>query len=112
MSSSVQSVDSASTEAIRVAHPLNNVNHNHQEPSSPKSLKRTRSPSLTRDDPPNEIHNETPTKKSRRKRNTTDIDQSLGTNLSAEKLHIIDGQRVNHTLIFMFYKNKFVITYH
>lgn len=108
MSSSVQSVDSASTELVRVAHPLNHVNHNHPEPSSPKSLKRTRSPSLTREDPPNEIRDETPTKKSRKKRNTTDIDQSLGcanqtiissnrivlfsldfsAHLSADKLHI------------------------
>ena len=83
MSSSVQSSSSTSSDVVLAPHPLNHVNHNHTE-SSPtsKSLKRTRSPSLTRDDN-NETNDltatpDTPTKKSRRKRNTTDIDQSLG----------------------------------
>ena len=84
MSSSVQSPPSStSSDVVLVPHPLNHVNHNHTESSStPKSLKRNRSPSLTQDDL-NEINDspttaDTPTKKSRRKRNTTDIDQSLG----------------------------------
>ncbi len=80
MSSSVQSSPATSSDVVLLSHPLNHVNHNHTE--STKSLKRNRSPSLTQDD-----HNElddssitpdTPTKKSRRKRNTTDVDQSLG----------------------------------
>jgi hypothetical protein len=93
MSSSIHSPPSTSLDVVLLPHPLNHVNHNHAD-SSPttKSLKRTRSPSLTRD-----INNEiddssiptdTPTKKSRRKRNTTDVDQSLGRHLSADKLHI------------------------
>ncbi|CAF0745652.1 unnamed protein product [Adineta ricciae] len=93
MSSSVQSSSSTSSDVVLVPHPLNHVNHNHTEstPTS-KSLKRTRSPSLTRDDN-NETNDstappDTPTKKSRRKRNTTDIDQSLGLHVSADKIHI------------------------
>ncbi|CAF4320934.1 unnamed protein product [Rotaria sp. Silwood2] len=93
MSSSVHSPPTASSDVVLLPHPLNHVNHNHTESSSTtKTLKRSRSPSLTRDsnnetnDSP--ITTNTPTKKSRRKRNTTDIDQSLGRHLSADKLHI------------------------
>ncbi|UJR14671.1 hypothetical protein I4U23_001664 [Adineta vaga] len=93
MSSSLQSSSSASSDVVLLPHPLNHVNHNHTE-SSPttKSLKRTRSPSLTRDnndeinDSPTII--DTPTKKSRKKRNTTDIDQSLGLDVSADKIYM------------------------
>ena len=83
MSSSVHSPPSTSSDVVLLPHPLNHVNHNHTETSpTTKSLKRSRSPSLTRDDS-NEINHspittDTPTKKSRRKRNTTDVDQSLG----------------------------------
>lgn len=70
---------------VAVLPPVNN-NHLHHHPSSPpqtesttKSLKRSRSPSLTRDDPNDSLITiETPTKKSRKRRTTTDIDQSLG----------------------------------
>lgn len=83
MSSSVHSPPSTSSDVVLLPHPLNNVNHNHTEPSATtKPLKRSRSPSLTRDnnDETNDstITTTTPTKKSRKKRNTTDIDQSLG----------------------------------
>ncbi|CAF0724793.1 unnamed protein product [Adineta steineri] len=93
MSSSVQCSPSTSSDVVLLPHPLNHVNHNHTETSSTtKSRKRTRSPSLTRDDNNETNHSptatDTPTKKSRKKRNTTDIDQSLGTHLSADKLHI------------------------
>ncbi|CAF3599308.1 unnamed protein product [Rotaria sp. Silwood1] len=97
MSSSVHSPSTTSSDVVLLPHPLNHVNHNHTETSSSsttttKTLKRSRSPSLTRDsnnetnDSP--IITNTPTKKSRKKRNTTDIDQSLGRHLSADKLHI------------------------
>jgi hypothetical protein len=56
--------------------------HNHIE-----SRKRSRSPSLTGDDY-SPLPSDTPTKKSRKRRTTIDIDQSLGRNLSADKLHI------------------------
>jgi hypothetical protein len=83
MSSSVQSSPATSSDVVLLPHPLNHVNHNHTESSSTtKSLKRNRSPSLTRDDhtelDDSSITTDTPTKKSRRKRNTTDVDQSLG----------------------------------
>jgi hypothetical protein len=91
MSSAVHSPPSTSSDVVLVPHPLNHVNHNHTE-SSPttKSLKRSRSPSLTRDNETNDspLPPDTPTKRSRRKRNTTDIDQSLGRHLSADKLYI------------------------
>ncbi|CAM4802561.1 unnamed protein product [Rotaria magnacalcarata] len=93
MSSSVHSPSSTSSDVVLAPHPLNHVNHNHTESSSTtKTLKRNRSPSLTRDDN-NETNDSitttnTPSKKSRKKRNTTDIDQSLGLHLSADKLHI------------------------
>jgi hypothetical protein len=51
----------------------NHINHNHTEITN-KSLKRSRSPSLIGDD----THPDTPTKKSRKRRTTNDIDQSLG----------------------------------
>jgi hypothetical protein len=92
MSSAVHSPPSTSSDVVLLLHPLNHVNHNHTESSSPitKSLKRSRSPSLTRDNETNDsnLPNDTPTKRSRRKRNTTDIDQSLGRHLSADKLYI------------------------
>jgi len=83
MSSTIHSPPSTSSDVVLLPHPLNHVNHNHTD-SSPttKSLKRTRSPSLTRDN--NDEINDSPittdisTKKNRKKRNTTDIDQSLG----------------------------------
>ncbi len=91
MSSAVHSPPSTSSDVVLLPHPLNHVNHNHTD-SSPttKSLKRSRSPSLTRDNETNDqpLPNDTPTKRSRRKRNTTDIDESLGQHLSADKLHI------------------------
>jgi hypothetical protein len=93
MSSTVHSPLSTSSDVVLLPHLLNHVNHNHTESSSTtKSLKRSRSPSLTRDNN-NQIDNspittDTSTKKSRKKRNTTDIDQSLGRNVSADKLHI------------------------
>lgn len=81
MSSAVHSPPSTSSDVVLLPHPLNHVNHNHTE-SSPrtKSLKRSRSPSLTRDNDTNDlsITTDTPSKKNRKKRNTTDIDQSLG----------------------------------
>lgn len=83
MSSSVHSPSSTSSDVVLTPHPLNYVNHNHTDtPSTAKTLKRSRSPSLTRDDN-NETNDSTtnpttPTKKSRKKRNTTDVDQSLG----------------------------------
>ena len=87
MTSAVHSPPSTSSDVVLLPHPLNHLNNNHTESSSPsKSLKRTRSPSLTRDSHPNP--NETPNKRSRRKRNTIDIDQSLGQDISAEKLFI------------------------
>jgi hypothetical protein len=62
----------------------NHINHNHTE-STNKSLKRSRSPSLTRDDNNDTNHSiDTPTKKSRKKRTTNDIDQSLGLVFSLE----------------------------
>ena len=89
MSSSIHSPPSTSSDVVLLPHPLNHVNHNHTD-SSPttKSLKRSRSPSLTQDIDDSSTTTDTPTKKSRRKRNTTDIDQSLGLHLSADKLHI------------------------
>ena len=83
MNSSIRSPSSTSSDVVLLPHSLNHVNHNHIE-SSPttKSLKRNRSPSLTRDNS-NEtndlpIATEISPKKSRKKRNTRDIDQSLG----------------------------------
>ncbi|CAF3820828.1 unnamed protein product [Rotaria magnacalcarata] len=69
----------------------NHINYNHTESTS-KSLKRSRSPSLTRDDNNESNHShttvDTPTKKSRKRRTTIDIDQSLGRHISADKLHV------------------------
>ncbi|CAF0912388.1 unnamed protein product [Adineta ricciae] len=69
----------------------NHTNHKHAE-SPNKSLKRSRSPSLTGDDNEDTNHSstvtDTPTKKSRKKRTTTDVDESLGQHLSADKLHV------------------------
>jgi hypothetical protein len=136
MSSTIHSAPSTSSDVILHPHPLNHVNHNHTE-SSPttKSLKRTRSPSLTKDnnDEINDstITTDTSTKRSRKKRNTTDIDQSLGLvfylfywNFNLKSLFFliddiyqqinyifIHGQLMNHMLIYMYYKNKFVIIY-
>ena len=91
MSSAVHSPPSTSSDVVLLPHPLNHVNHNHTD-SSPttKSLKRSRSPSLTRDNETNDqpLPDDTPTKRSRRKRNTTDIDETLGQHLSADKLYI------------------------
>lgn len=71
MSSTIHSPPSTSTDVVLCPHPLNHVNHNHTE--STKSLKRTRDE--TND---SSIIIDTPTKRSRKKRSTTDIDQSLG----------------------------------
>ncbi|CAF4163384.1 unnamed protein product [Rotaria socialis] len=69
----------------------NHINYNHTESTS-KPLKRSRSPSLTRDDNNESNHSlttaDTPTKKSRKRRTTIDIDQSLGRHISADKLHV------------------------
>ena len=90
--SSTTSLTANSTDVVLLPHPLNHLDPNHDESNSTstsKPLKRARSPSLLPDDLPDEtLDHQTPTKKSRRKRNTTDIDHSLGAHLSAEKLHI------------------------
>jgi len=90
--SSSTSNQTNSTDVVLLPHPLNHLDPNHEESNSSstnKPLKRARSPSLLPDDLPDETTDlQTPTKKSRKKRNTTDIDQSLGAHLSAEKLHI------------------------
>jgi len=76
MNSSIHSSVSTSSDVAILPSINNHINHNHTE-STNKSFKRSRSPSLTRDDN-NDINPDTPTKKSRKKRTTTDIDQSLG----------------------------------
>ena len=91
MSSAVHSPTSTSSDVALHPHLLNHLNHNHHSESiSPtkSSLKRTRSPSNNDSSLNNDNVTETPTKRSRKKRNTIDIDQSLGRNLSAEKLFI------------------------
>jgi hypothetical protein len=85
MSSSIHSSISMSSDVVILPSINNHLNHKHTE-STTKSLKRSRSPSLTRDD--TSTTTDTPTKKSRKRRTTTDIDQSLGRHLSADKLHI------------------------
>ncbi len=85
MNSSIHSSTSTSSDVVILPSINNHINHNYTE-STNKSLKRSRSPSLTRDDN-NDRNNssltpDTPTKKSRKKRTTTDIDQSLGLVLS------------------------------
>ena len=107
----------------------NHMNHNHTE-SPNKSLKRSRSPSLTGDDNEDTNHSstvtETPTKKSRKKRTTTDVDESLGfvandiclqkftcTFIFVDNMYppiscmSIDGQLVSHMPNYMCYKNKY-----
>lgn len=110
MNSSIGSPELTSSD-VSILPPIDNhIDFNHTE-STNKSLKRSRSPSLTRDDinetSQSSISTDTPTKKSRKKRSTTDIDQSLGfvhisqcilhietsivfirRHLSADKLHI------------------------
>jgi hypothetical protein len=76
MNSSIHSSTSTSSDVVILPSINNHINYNHTE-SINKSLKRSRSPSLTRDDD-SIITTDTPTKKSRKKRTTTDIDQSLG----------------------------------
>ena len=94
---------------VAILPPITNNHLHHHNPteSTNKSLKRSRSPSLTRDDPDHSsTTTDTPTKKSRKRRTTTDIDQSLGyicfpyrnfllifscdsrRHLSADKLHV------------------------
>jgi hypothetical protein len=91
MNSSIHSSISTSSDVVILPSINNHINHNHTE-STTKSLKRSRSPSLTRDDNNDSNHlpidTDTPTKKSRKKRTTTDIDQSLGRHVSADKLHV------------------------
>ncbi len=78
MNSSIHSSVSMSSDVVILPSINNHINHNHTE-STNKSLKRSRSPSLTRDDTNHSSTTiDTPTKKSRKKRTTTDIDQSLG----------------------------------
>jgi hypothetical protein len=129
MSSSIHSSISMSSDVVILPSINNHLNHKHTE-STTKSLKRSRSPSLTRDD--TSTTTDTPTKKSRKRRTTTDIDQSLGLVflfLDNPKLFFyyfvrlddiyqrinyisIDGQRVNHMQNYMSYKNKYVIISH
>ena len=92
MNNSIHSSESTSSDAVILPSINNHINHNHTETNT-KSLKRSRSPSLTRDDDDNNNNNlstteDTPTKKNRKKRTTIDIDQSLGRHLSADKLHV------------------------
>ncbi|CAF3956905.1 unnamed protein product [Rotaria sp. Silwood2] len=91
MNNSIHSSVSTSSDVVILPSINNHINYNHSE-STNKSLKRSRSPSLTRDDNNESNHSaittDTSTKKSRKKRTTTDIDQSLGRHLSADKLHI------------------------
>ncbi|CAF3818519.1 unnamed protein product [Adineta steineri] len=93
MNSSIHSSVSTSSDDVILPSINNHINHNHIELTN-KSLKRNRSPSLTRDDDNNDTNHssttttDTPTKKSRKKRTTTDIDQSLGRHLSADSLHV------------------------
>jgi hypothetical protein len=81
MNSSIHSSMSTSSDVVILPSINNHLNYNHTE-STTKSLKRSRSPSLTRDDTNDTNHSstttDTPTKKSRKRRTTTDIDQSLG----------------------------------
>ena len=129
MSSSIHSSVSSSSDVAILPAMTNHLHQNHIESPS-KSLKRSRSPSLTRDAPNDNEHLsttiETPAKRNRKKRTTTDIDQSLGL-VSAfdekrgnlifvlDDIYLlinfmsIDGPTMNHMPIFMSYKNKFVI---
>jgi hypothetical protein len=81
MNSSIHSSVSTSSDVVILPSINHHINHNYTE-STNKSLKRSRSPSLTRDDNSDTNHSsitiDTPTKKSRKKRTITDIDQSLG----------------------------------
>lgn len=134
MNSSIHSSVSTSSDVAILPSINNHINHNHTE-STNKSLKRSRSPSLILDDNNDTNHSltnpDTPTKKSRKRRTTTDIDQSLGLvknflyssllcniKFSLDDIYLpinymsIDGQQMNHMQIYMFYKNKYVIIYH
>lgn len=118
---------------VAVLPPINNHINHIESPN--KSLKRSRSPSLTGDDNEDTNHSstvtDTPTKKSRKKRTTTDVDESLGfvaNNIYLQKFTCIfifldniylpinymsiDGQLMNHTPNYMCYKNKYVTIFH
>ncbi|UJR32080.1 hypothetical protein I4U23_019548 [Adineta vaga] len=98
MNSSFHSSVSMSSDVDILPSINNHIHHNHTDLPN-KSFKRSRSPSLTRDDDDDDNNNnndtnhssttmDTPTKRSRKKRTTTDIDESLGQDLSADKLHV------------------------
>jgi len=76
MNSSIHSSVSTSSDVVILPSINNHINYNHTELTN-KSFKRSRSPSLIEDDN-NDTNPDTPTKKSRKRRTTTDIDQSLG----------------------------------
>jgi hypothetical protein len=130
MSSSIHSSVSSSSDVAILPAMTNHLHQNHIESPS-KSLKRSRSPSLTRDEPNDNEHSsttiETPTKRSRKKRTTNDIDQSLGLvapfgnerdatcSLFLDDIYplinfmSIDGPTMNLMPTFMSCKNKYVI---
>jgi hypothetical protein len=76
MNSSIHSSVSTSSDVVILPSINNHINYNHTELTN-KSFKRSRSPSLIGDDN-NDTNPDTPTKKSRKRRTTTDVDQSLG----------------------------------
>jgi len=76
MNSSIHSSVSTSSDVVILPSINNHINHKHTELTN-KSFKRSRSPTLIGDDN-NDTNPDTPTKKSRKRRTTTDIDQSLG----------------------------------